>query len=702
MPSSAGAPRRFLLEIGAEELPPSELATLSSALAQALGKNLEDCGLRYGEITRYESPRRLAASIDALAERQADAISEKLGPPVGDDKARAGFARRCGVESDALHRVDTPKGPRWAWRQKHSGRAASALLPQLVENALSHLPIKRRMRWGSHDHAFARPVRWVVMLLDDEILPYSLFGMRAGRVTRGHRVHADRWIALAHAAAYLDTLREEGYVLACSIEREAAIKKQVQALDALRDGEAELDPALLSEIAALVEWPVALTGEYDERFLTLPETLLFTVMRKHQRCFPVRGANGAPLSRFVTVANLESRDPARVVAGNERVLRPRLADAAFFLQQDSRRPLSSHQDGLHGLAFHARLGSMHDKSLRLGALSAAIAEPLGAGAETARRAGELAKADLVTSVVQELPELQGSIGGHYAKLGGEDEAVATAIAEHYLPRFAGDALPATPAGQAVSLADRIDSLTGILGMDDAPSGSGDPLALRRAALGALRIAVETKRDLDFQALFEFAASQYGAAEWKNDPVASALAFLRARSRGYFQERGFAAEFFLAVREQAAHRPFDMHRRIVALRRFVALPSAAKLIASNKRIANILRSAGHRDHGGSARPARENPWEDAPCEAAELCLRTALAELQADLPELLQKADYSRALQRFAALCEPLESFFGHVLVMTENHAAQRNRLALLSGLHAEFWQLADFGALSPLASGAAR
>ena len=697
MPDAGGSSRHFLLEIGVEELPAGELLALSSALGRSLAENLDACGLRHGGAAHFESPRRLAVSVETLASKQADSVREKLGPPLGDEDARAGFARRCGVDPDALGRTETARGARWCLRELHAGQAASELLPGIVERAVSALPVSRRMRWGGQERAFARPVRWLVALLDDEVLPCTLFGVRSGRRTRGHRVHADRWIELGHAAEYLDALRGTGRVLASSAARRDAIRAQVQALDAGLEGAAELDGELLSEVASLVEWPAALTGRFDARFLALPDALLSTVMRKHQKCFSVRAADGSLLARFVAVANLDSREPQRVVAGNERVIGPRLADAEFFLREDSRQALSSHRDSLRGLVFHAQLGSVHEKSERLGALGAEIAGMLGADEDAARRAGELAKADLGTLIVQELPELQGLMGGHYARLSGEDDAVATAIAEHYHPRFANDALPATPIGQAVSLADRIDTLIGILGCGDAPSGSGDPFALRRAALGALRIAIEAERDVDLRAVCELAARQYRRTEWEQDPVAETLAFCRARSRGHFQERGFAVELFRAVAEQAAERPFDAQRRIVALQRFVAQPNASGLIESDKRIANILRAAGRAD----ARPGAP-AWRDAPCAAEERRLRAELSRLRETLPELLRRAAYREALAELAALREPLDRFFERVLVMDENPAARENRLALLSGLREAFSQVADFGALSPLTAGAAR
>ena len=701
MPGTVGATRHFLLEIGTEELPPGELVTLSSALALALAENFANAGLEHSGAVHFESPRRMAVYIDALAAEQADSVKETLGPPLGDEKARLGFARRCGADPDALQRVETERGARWALREQRAGQTASTLAPALVESALSALPAGRRMRWGERERAFVRPVHWLVMLLDDEVLPCALFGVSSGRNTRGHRVHADRWVALTHAAEYLDTLREQGHVLACSAERKAVIQKQVSALDASHDGEADIDPDSLSEVAALVEWPVALTGRFDQRFLALPEVVLSTVMRRHQKYFPVRDANGSLLARFVTVANMESRAPERIVAGNERVLRPRLADAEFFLQADSQRSLAGHRDSLHGAVFHAKLGSMHQKSQRLGALSAQLADMLGAKPDVARRSGELAKADLSTLMVQELPETQGSMGGHYAKISGEEDAVAEAIAEHYHPRFANDTLPVTPIGQAVSLADRMDTLIGILGAGDAPSGSGDPFALRRAALGVLRIAIEAEHDLDLRVLCELAASHYRNIAWEAEPVAAALAFFASRSRSHFQERGFATELFLAAAGQAGHRPLDAQRRLVALRDFVALPGADAVVASNKRMANILRSVDQPRDRNPADARLPESWEDAPCDAEEQRLRKALASLGGTLPESLRRADYHDALVQLANLNEPLNRFFDHVLVMEKNAAARRNRLALLSGLHAMFSRMADFSALSPLTSDSA-
>ncbi len=682
----------FLLELGVEEMPPGELLTLSSALAGALAASLDEHQLSHGTVDHFESPRRLAVSIASLSGAQADSVDEQLGPPVGNERARVGFARRHGVAADALEQVQSPKGLRWAMRRHRAGRAAIELLPELVEAAVAALPTGRRMRWGAHAHTFVRPVRWVVMLLDDTVLDATVLGCRAGRETRGHRVHAQKPIALAHAGEYLDTLRSRGHVLACSAERRARIEQQLHALESHIGGQVDVSAALLAEITAMVEWPVALAGRFDQRFLALPDIVIATVMRKHQKYFPVRDAQGQLLALFVTVANLASLHPELIVTGNERVLQPRLADAEFFLREDQQRPLASYVDDLSGLDFHAALGSMREKNQRVAALSEACAPLLGADPAAARRAGSLAKADLSTLIVQELPELQGAIGGHYATASGESDAVAAAIGEHYHPRFSGDALPAGAVGQAVALADRMDTLVGILGNGHVPDGSGDPFALRRAAIGVLRIAVEAGHDLDLPALCELARRQYDGVDWPADPVSATLNFFKQRSRAYFEERGVQAALLRSVIDRAATRPFDAQQRIAALARFLQRPEAGTLIAANKRIANILRPLE------TTPPPAAAIREDLLGDGAERRLHAAAAALRQSLPPLLQRADYDKALAQLAALHEALSAFFEQVLVMAEERAVRDNRIALLAALSRDFAQIADFSALASLAA----
>ena len=686
----------FLLEIGTEELPPKALRRLSEALAEAFAAGLDKAGLDHEDIIPYASPRRLALRVRALETVKAGGVQERRGPALAaafdedgaPTAAALGFARSCGVTVDELETLKNDKGAWLVYRSRQPDQPVAGLLPALVADALAALPIPRRMRWGRLEESFVRPVHWLVMLLGETVVPATFFGLEAGRETRGHRFHHPDALYLSDPVAYAPLLESEGRVMADFAARREAIRAQVEAAAAEAGGTAVIDEALLEEVTGMVEWPVALVGGFDERFLEVPAEALVSAMKGHQKYFHMVDEAGRLLPRFVTVSNIESRDPAVVRAGNERVIRPRLADADFFWTQDRRHSLASRIDGLAQVVFQEKLGSLRDKCERLVPLTVRIAEALGGNSAWAERAAMLAKCDLLTDMVGEFPELQGIMGRYYARHDGEPEEVAEALDEQYLPRFAGDRLPATATGQALAVADRLDTLTGIFGIGLLPSGDKDPFALRRAALGVLRILVERRLDLDLVPLLEAAVAGYQARNglrFDNTLVAQVFDFMMERLRAYYQERGIAPDVFEAVLARRPGRPLDFDARLRAVETFRRLPEAESLAVANKRISNILRKA--------AGPVPEAVEAALLQEPAERDLAAELARLEAEVRPLLAERDYGAALQRLAALRGPVDRFFDEVMVMAEDPALRDNRLALLNTLRRLFLQVADLSCL---------
>ncbi len=683
----------LLIEIGTEELPPTALVRLSTAFAANLEAALDEAGMAHAALTPYATPRRLAVAVAGLAPRQPDRVEQRRGPAVAaafDDageptRAALGFARSCGVEVDALERIDTDKGEWLAYTRQVEGQPVGEIVPALVERALAALPIPKRMRWGSRDTEFVRPVHWVVMLYGDTVVDCEILGQRAGRSTRGHRFHHGGVIELAHADAYAGTLEREGHVLADFAHRRQRISELMAAAAADIGGEAEVDAALLDEVTALVEWPAVIAGSFDAHFLELPEEVLIASMQDHQKYFPVRAADGALHNRFVTISNIESRDPAMVRDGNERVIRPRLADADFFYRSDRAAKLESHLDGLRDMTFEKRLGSLRDKTARVAEVARRIAPVCETAADSAGRAALLSRCDLLSLMVGEFPELQGIMGGYYAGADGEGEDVAQAVAEFYRPRFAGDDIPVSATGRCIALADKLDTLVGIFGIGSAPTGDRDPFALRRAALGALRILIEGGIDLDLAAAIDVAREAYGEITLGADTASEVYTFMRERLRGYYLDRGVPPDVCAAVLANDPTSPSEIARRIEAVVRFRALDAAAALAAANKRIANILRKSE------SAAPAE---WSrTAMSEPAEIALADRLDALDDELARLFEARDYTAYLERLAGLRPSVDGFFDDVMVMSEDAGERDNRLALLAHLHALFTRVADIAQL---------
>mgnify|MGYP006287240051 CR=1 FL=1 len=700
MNGKAGRDRRDLLvEIGTEELPPTALRGLMEAFAGGLDEALEEAGLAHGAVHPYASPRRLAVLVESVPPGQADEEVEMRGPPVtvafDDDgnptRAAQAFAGKCGVTVEELERVGTAKGEWLSHRSVRKGRTTAELLPELVQAALDRLPVPRRMRWGDGDAEFVRPVHWVVMLLGEEVVPGRLYGLDSGRNSRGHRVHAEgREIAIAEPGAYVETLRKAGRVVVDFDERRDSISRAVSEAAAAAGGHPVSDAALMDEVAALNEWPVAVTGAFDPAFLELPREVLVSTLQKHQRYFPVERDDGALVASFIAVANLESREPEKVREGNERVVKPRLADAAFFWEADRRMPLATRRDEMQHVVYQRELGTLLAKSQRVAALAGHLARELDVAPEHAVRAAELARADLLTDMVGEFPDLQGIMGGHYARADGEPEAVAAAIAEQYLPRYAGDALPVTDAGRILALADRLDTLAGIFAIGRRPTGNRDPFGLRRGALGLLRIVIEGGLELDLKNAIAEALSLQPVNESEGQPrlAGEIYDFVMERLRAWYAERdpSITPEMFQAVLAREPRSPLDFDARLRAVAAFARHASAESLSAANKRIANILRQAkgdaGAAPDGGLLK------------EAEEKTLFAALDEARAEVEPLLAGREYTEVLDRLALLREPVDEFFDHVLVMDEDIAVRRNRLGLLGELRGLFLEVADISRLS--------
>jgi glycyl-tRNA synthetase beta chain len=695
----SAARRDFLVEVGTEELPPKALSELSQAFLSGLAMRLDEAHLQHGDLLPFASPRRLAVWVKRLAAQQPEQHVKRRGPPVSaafdaagaPTRAALAFAQSCGTSVEALQRLEEGKGSFLFFVGTKAGAEAAALLPGIVQGALDQLPIPKRMRWGTGSAEFVRPVHWLVMLYGKEVIPATLLDTSAGQMTRGHRFLAPRPLRIASPASYAGTLRKRGFVIADFAERRAKIRELASAQALEISGKALIDPALLDEVTGLVEWPVALAGRIDERFLSLPREVLISTLEDHQRCFPVEDDRGALLPWFITLSNIESRDPPTVRAGNERVVRSRLADAAFFWEQDRKQPLAAHREGLERVTFQAKLGSLGEKTRRVHTLASEIALALGYERAPAERAAELCKCDLLTAMVGEFPELQGIMGRYYALLDGEPAEVAEAIREHYLPRSAGDELPATHAGMTLALADKLDTLAGIFAIGQKPSGTRDPFGLRRAAIGVLRLLLERRLDLDLHAFIERAVALQPVSGER--PVEETYDYIIERLRAYYLEGAgrvssggtLSTEMFDAVQATRPRSPLDFDARVQALAAFLQLPEAASLTAAHKRIANILRKAQ-----GAPRAGVEVALLQAP---AEVRLFDAMRALESAVANTTARREYAAALGHLAQLRSAVDTFFDEVMVNDPDERLRANRLALLAQLQALFGGVADLSRL---------
>jgi glycyl-tRNA synthetase beta chain len=678
----------FLVELGTEELPPKTLNALGEAFLAGVEKGLKAAGLSYSEVRHYAAPRRLAVLVEQLSTEQPDRTLNLDGPPLQaafdaegkPTQAALGFAKKCGVELDAID----CSGPKLRFSQHIAGQSAVSLLPGIVESALQQLPIAKRMRWGARKTEFVRPSQWLVMLFGDQVIDCEILAQKAGRVSRGHRFHANQEVWISAPTLYTQELRN-AYVIADFVERRELIAGRVAQLAAEQQGCAVMPPALLDEVSALVEWPVPLVCSFEERFLDVPQEALISTMQDNQKYFCLLDANGKLLPRFITVANIESKDPAQIVQGNEKVVRPRLTDAEFFFNQDKKQPLEAFNQRLANVVFQAQLGSLYDKAQRVSALAGMIAERIGGDAKRGARAGLLCKCDLASEMVGEFPEMQGIAGYYYARHDGEPEDVALALNEQYMPRGAGAELPSTLTGAAVALADKLDTLVGIFGIGMLPTGSKDPYALRRAALGVLRILIEKQLDLDLGSTVDFAVRQYGNRIKGKGLSAQVLEFIFDRLRARYEDEGIEVSVYQAVRAVNPLSPLDFDQRVQAVQAFRALPEAQALAAANKRVSNLLSKAE-----GQVAASIQAHYFDTP---AEFTLNAAIQQADHALRPFSGARQYRQALAQLAALRQPVDAFFEAVLVNAEDPVVRANRYALLARLRGLFLGVADISLL---------
>lgn len=682
----------LLIELGTEELPPKALRKLAESFLANFTEELTKADLAFKSAVWYAAPRRLAINVTELALAQADKIVEKRGPAVSSafdaegkpTKAAEGWARGNGITVDQAERLVTDKGEWLVYNAKVEGVETKSLIAAMAQRALDKLPIPKPMRWGSSKTQFIRPVHTATMLLGSELIEGELLGIKSARNVRGHRFMGTGF-ELDHADNYLTLLKEKGKVIADYESRKALIKADAEKAAAKIGGTADIEDDLLEEVTSLVEWPVVLTASFEEKFLSVPSEALVYTMKGDQKYFPVFDDAGKLLPNFIFVANIESRDPAQIIAGNEKVVRPRLADAEFFFNTDKKHTLESRLPSLETVLFQQQLGTLKDKVTRISALAAFIAEQTGANAVDAARAGLLSKTDLMTNMVMEFTDTQGTMGMHYARLDGETEAVALAMEEQYKPKFSGDTVPTAAVSCAVALADKLDTLVGIFGIGQAPKGAADPFALRRAAIGVLRIIVENKLPLDLVTLIAKAQELHGTNLSNANTSDEVLEFLMARFRAWYQDKGIDVDVILAVLARRPTRPADFDSRINAVSHFRSLEASSALAAANKRVSNILAKVE------GELPTAINSTLLA--EAAEQALAAKLAELQPQLAPLFANADYQQALTLLASLRESVDQFFEDVMVMADDEALKNNRLALLNNLREQFLHVADISLL---------
>ena len=684
--------QNFLVEIGTEELPPKALQTLATSFADNVEAELNQAGLSFDKIEWFAAPRRLAVKVLNLATQQPSKEIEKRGPAVSaafdaegkPTKAAEGWARGCGITVEQAERIATDKGEWLVHRAKIEGQPTKNLLNDIVANTLAKLPIPKPMRWADKTVQFIRPVHTVTLLLGDELIEGEILGVESARTIRGHRFLGEKEFEIQHADQYPQLLREKGSVVADFNERKAEILAKSQAKATALGGVADIEESLLEEVTSLVEYPNVLAAKFEERFLAVPAEALVYTMKGDQKYFPIYDKDGKLLPHFIFVSNINPEDPTAIIEGNEKVVRPRLTDAEFFFKTDLKQKLVDRLPRLETVLFQQQLGTLKDKTDRIEQLAGEIAKQIGADEAKAKRAGLLSKCDLMTNMVFEFTDTQGVMGMHYARHDGEDEEVAVALNEQYMPRFAGDELPKSLVASAVALADKFDTLTGIFGIGQAPKGSADPFALRRAALGALRIIVEKNLPLDLDDLVKKSAALFGDKLTNQNVVADVVDFMLGRFRAWYQDEGIAVDVIQAVLARRPTRPADFDARVRAVSHFRTLDSAEALAAANKRVSNILAKAD----------AAIGEINLTACvEPAEKALAEAVLALRTEVQPLIAQGDYTAVLDKLANLRAPVDSFFDNVMVNAEDPALRQNRLAILNTLQGLFLQVADISVL---------
>ncbi len=690
----------LLIEIGTEELPPKALQTLSKAFTAGVVAGLKDASLEASDVISYAAPRRLAILLKDVPTKQADQSVERKGPAKAaafdadgnPTKAVEGFARSCGVAPQELDEIETPKGTWLIFKQEVAGKNTHELLPEIVSQSLAKLPIPKRMRWGASDIEFVRPVHWIVMMQEDEVIEGEILGVASGNTTKGHRFHHPDAITIKQASSYADQLRDTGHVIADFNERRDEVRKQAEAAAKELGGVAQLDSALLDEVTALIELPIAVSGSFGEEFLEIPQECLISSMQDHQKYFPVVDKDGKLLPYFITTSNIKSKNPDAVRQGNERVIRPRFADAKFFWDQDCKVTLESRRESTKKIIFQQKLGTLYEKTERVAKLAGEIAEWINVDKTQALRAAELSKCDLSSEMVNEFAELQGIMGCYYAKNDGETEGVANAMQEQYQPGFAGDIIPAGEVGKILSLADKVDTLVGIFAIGMKPTGSKDPFSLRRTALGILRILIEGEVNIPYNFLIEVATQNlHGKVAFSSQDELTSFfkevsSFMISRLKAYYKDQGIDSNTVESVTSiDDSYTPLDMDYRIKAVSSFKKLPEAESLAAANKRISNILKKIEG--------DINESVDESLLKESAEKALYQAVKTQQTKVAPLFASGDYSTALKSLASLRDDVDAFFDGVMVMADDEKLKNNRLALLNQLRNLFLNIADLSRL---------
>lgn len=684
----------LLIELGTEELPPKALNTLAISFADSIEHQLAGSELAFTSVVSRNSPRRIAVIVTDLQEQQADKQVVKRGPAISaafDDsgaptKAAMGWARGNGIAVEDAERLVTDKGEWLVYTAVETGKNVTELLQGFIGKAIKQLPISRPMRWGSSEHSFIRPVHRVTVLYGTDIVDCQILGIKSSNQVTGHRFHHPELVTITEASTYIEQMAN-AHVLVDFEQRKAMIREQIEELAEQENATPIMDDELLTEVAALVEWPVAHVATFSESFLQVPKEALIYTMKDDQRYFPLENREGKLLPRFIFISNIESKEPRQVIEGNEKVVRPRLADAQFFFTTDQKTKLAARVDKLHSVLFQKQLGTLGEKAQRISTLAAQIAADLDADSEAAERAGLLAKADLMSEMVMEFPEVQGVMGMHYARIDGEGETVARAIEAHYRPRFAGDNLPESHVDCAVALADKLDTLVGIFGIGQTPKGDRDPFALRRAAIGMLRILVEKQLPLDLNELVHNAAVGYGEKITHNDElIAQVVDFLLGRFRAYYEDQGISVDVIQAVLARRPTVALDFDSRTQAVFSFKRNPEAEALAAANKRVGNIL---------AKAESVAPNVNTSLLSEDAEKALYQALQNVKGEVNTNIKQGDYDAALSCLAGLRAPVDAFFDGVMVNADESAIRQNRLALLQELRQIFLEIADISVLQP-------
>jgi glycyl-tRNA synthetase beta chain len=684
----------FLVELGTEELPPKALLKLSKSFQAGVIEGLKKESLAHGEVKSFATPRRLAVLVCALDEKQADRLTQKFGPAVkaafdthgNPTRAADGFAKSCGVLVADLGRAPKDGVEKLSFSSTLPGKSTNELLPAIVDGALAKLPIPKRMRWGASRDEFVRPVHWLVMLFGEEVVPSTIMGVESGADSFGHRFHHPDKIRIGKPIEYEALMLEPGNVVADFAKRRELIRKAILTEGEKLNANTVVDESLLDEVTGLVEYPVALTGQFDELFLQVPSEALILAMKSHQKCFYLLNTNQELLPYFVTVSNIRSNDPSQVIKGNERVIRPRLADAKFFYETDKQKPLEDRLDQLKKVVFQEKLGTVYDRSLRVANLAKFIAAETGENEAQSERAAMLSKCDLVTNMVGEFADLQGLMGSYYAANDGEPEPVVTAISEQYMPKYAGDDLPSTPLGSLLAVADKLDSIVGLFAIGQPPTGSKDPFALRRSAIGVLRIMVENQLDLDLLACIEASLGEFGSLETDPKTAEKVFDFMLERFRSWYSDEGIPSNVFQSVMEIKPRKPHDFAKRIQAVSRFVQLAESAALAAANKRVSNLLVKV-------DAASLETEVSEALLIDDAEKILFQQLHEKELRTAPLFNSGNYTSGLAELAQLKDSVDGFFDNVLVMCDDKSVQNNRIALLQRLRNIFLKVADISFL---------